>query len=132
MNLKDFSDVEYINLITYKNDKTPITTPVWVADFSNSLVVTTSLNAGKVKRVRNNGKATIYVTNQNGSKKLSESLNLEASLIEDVDLKKQAADLIRKKYGMMAKIIMKGPDENRAIIRLDEKGGENDVSRVRM
>ena len=124
MNLKDFSDVEYINLITYKNDKTPITTPVWVADFSNSLVVTTSLNAGKVKRVRNNGKATIYVTNQSGSKKLSESLNLEASLIEDVDLKKQAADVIRKKYGKMAKMIMKGPDENRAIIRLEEKGGE--------
>ena len=51
MNLKDFTGVEYINLITYKKDKTPITTPVWVADFSNSLVITTSLNAGKVKRL---------------------------------------------------------------------------------
>ena len=124
MNLKDFSGVEYINLITYKKDKTPITTPVWVADFSNSLVVTTSLNAGKVKRVRSNGKATIYTTNQNGTKQLSDSLDLEASLIEDEDMKKQATDVIRKKYGMMAKIIMKGPDENRAIIRLEKKGGE--------
>ena len=124
MNLKDFSDVEYINLITYKKDKTPITTPVWVADFSNSLVVTTSLNAGKVKRIRSNGKATIYTTNQNGTKQLSDSLDLEASLIEDEGVKKQAADVIRKKYGMMAKMIMKGPDENRAIIRLEEKGGE--------
>ena len=124
MNLKDFSDVEYINLITYKKDKTPITTPVWVADFSNSLVVTTSLNAGKVKRVRNNGKATIYTTNQNGTKQISESLDLEATLIEDEELKKKAADIIRKKYGMMAKMIMKGPDEKRAIIRLKEKGGE--------
>ena len=124
MNLKDFSGVEYINLITYKKDKTPITTPVWVADFSNSLVVTTSLNAGKVKRVRSNGKATIYTTNQNGTKQLSDSLDLEASLIEDESVKKQAADVIRKKYGMMAKIIMKGPDENRAIIRLEKTGGE--------
>ena len=124
MNLKDFSDVEYINLITYKKDKTPITTPVWIADFSNSLVVTTSLNAGKVKRVRNNGKATIYTTNQDGTKQLSESLDLEATLIEDEELKKKAADIIRKKYGMMAKMIMKGPDEKRAIIRLKEKGGE--------
>ena len=124
MNLKDFTGVEYINLITYKKDKTPITTPVWVADFSNSLVITTSLNAGKVKRVRNNGQATIYITNQSGSKKLSESIDLKASLIEDVDLKKQAADVIRKKYGMMAKMIMKGPDEKRAIIKLEEIGGE--------
>ena len=124
MNLNDFSGVEYINLVTYKRDKTPITTPVWVAEFSNSLVVTTSLNAGKVKRFRNNGQATIYITNQRGSKKLSDSLDLKASLIEDAELKKQAADLIRKKYGMMAKMIMKGPNENRAIIRLEEKGGE--------
>tara|TARA_Y100000739_G_C20255779_1_gene305440 strand:- start:132 stop:509 length:378 start_codon:yes stop_codon:yes gene_type:complete len=124
MNLKNFTEAEYINLITYKRDKSSVTTPVWVADFSNSLVVTTSLNAGKVKRVRNNGKATIYITNQNGSKKLSESLDLKATLIEDLDLKKQATDLIRKKYGMMAKMIMKGPDEKRAIIKLEEIGGE--------
>ena len=124
MNLKNFTEAEYINLITYKRDKSPVTTPVWVADFSNSLVVTTSLNAGKVKRVRNNGKATIYITNQNGSKKLSESLDLKATLIEDLDLKKQATDLIRKKYGMMAKMIMKGPDEKRAIKKLEEIGGE--------
>jgi len=124
MNLKNFTEAEYINLITYKRDESSVTTPVWVADFSNSLVVTTSLNAGKVKRVRNNGKATIYITNQNGSKKLSESLDLKATLIEDLDLKKQATDLIRKKYGMMAKMIMKGPDEKRAIIKLEEIGGE--------
>ena len=124
MNLNNFIEAEYINLITYKRDKSPVSTPVWVANFSNSLVVTTSLNAGKVKRIRNNGIATIYITNQNGSKKLSESLDLNASLIEDPDLKKQATNLIRKKYGMMAKMIMKGPDENRAIIKLEEAGGE--------
>jgi len=124
MNLNNFIEAEYINLITYKRDKSPVSTPVWVANFSNSLVVTTSLNAGKVKRIRNNGIATIYITNQNGSKKLSESLDLNASLIEDPDLKKQATDLIRKKYGMMAKMIMKNSDENRAIIRLEEIGGE--------
>ena len=123
MELKDFVEVEYINLITYRKDNTPVTTPVWVADYSNSLVITTSLNAGKVKRIRNNGKATIYVTNQSGSKKLSDSLDLQASLIEEASLKKQAADEIRKKYGLMAKMIMKGSDENRAIIKLENKGG---------
>ena len=48
MNLNNFTEAEYINLITYKRDKSSVTTPVWVADFSNSLVVTTSLNAGTV------------------------------------------------------------------------------------
>ena len=123
MELNDFIDVEYINLITYKKDKTPVRTPVWVADYLNSLVITTSLNAGKVKRIRNNGLATIYVTNQSGSEKLSESLDLQASLIDEQSVKKQAADVIRKKYGLMAKMIMKGPDENRAIIKLENIGG---------
>ena len=123
MELKKFVEAEYINLITYRKDNTPVTTPVWVADYSNSLVITTSLNAGKVKRIRNNGKATIYVTNQSGSKKLSDSLDLQASLIEEISIKKEAADEIRKKYGLMAKMIMKGPDENRAIIKLQNKGG---------
>ena len=89
----------------------------------HSLVITTSLNAGKVKRIRNNGLATIYVTNQSGSEKLSESLDLQASLIDEQSVKKQAADVIRKKYGLMAKMIMKGPDENRAIIKLENIGG---------
>ena len=54
---------------------------------------------------------------------ISESLDLKASLIEDADMKKHAADIIRKKYGMMAKMIMKGPDKNRAIIKLEERRG---------
>ena len=31
MNINDFKDVEYINLITYKKDGSSVTTPVWVA-----------------------------------------------------------------------------------------------------
>ena len=121
MNLKNFSDVEFINLITYKKDKTPITTPVWVAEFSNSLIITTSLNAGKVKRVRNNGKATIYVTNQSGSEKLSEAIDVKASIIDNEKEKQLGIKSIQKKYGAMAKVFMRGPDEVRAIIKLEEK-----------
>ena len=124
MNINDFKDVEYINLITYKKDGSSVTTPVWVAPHDNSLVVTTSLNAGKVKRVRNNGKATIYVTNQSGTKKLSESMDVRGSLILDSAVKTEAVNKIKKKYGVISKLFLRGPDENRAIIQLDELGGE--------
>ena len=89
MNINDFRDVEYINLITYRKDGSSVTTPVWVAPHDNSLVVTTSLNAGKVKRVRNNGKATIHVTNQSGTKKLSENMDVRGSLILDSAVKQK-------------------------------------------
>ena len=51
MNLLDFADQEYINLITYKRDDTSVKTPVWVAEYENYLVITSSKSAGKVKRI---------------------------------------------------------------------------------
>ena len=124
MDFNDFKDVEYINLITYKKDGSPVTTPVWVAPHDNSLVVTTSLNAGKVKRVRNNGKATIYITNQSGTKRLSESLDLIGSLVTEPEAKAEAVGVIKNKYGVISQMFLRGPDEHRAIIKLDEVGGE--------
>ena len=124
MRIKDFESVEYVNLVTYKKDGSSVTTPVWVAPYQNSLVVTTSLNAGKVKRIKNNGKATIYVTNQTGSKKLSESLDLSASLISESKDKSEAVEKIKKKYGLISKMFLRGPDEHRAIIKLEKIGGE--------
>jgi len=122
MQLLDFADVQYINLETFKKDGTKVTTPVWVAQLNNALVVTTGKNAGKVKRIRNNGKAIIYTTNQSGSKKLSEELVVQGSILTDEDLKTEAVNILKKKYGMMAKMMLKGPNENRAIIVLEGKG----------
>ena len=124
MRIKDFESVEYVNLVTYKKDGSSVTTPVWVAPYQNSLVVTTSLNAGKVKRIKNNGKATIYVTNQTGSKKLSESLDVSDTLISELKDKSEAVEKIKKKYGLISKMFLRGPDEQRAIIKLEEIGGE--------
>ena len=121
MNLLEFADKEYINLITFRKDNTPVPTPVWLSSLDDCLVVTTNLNAGKVKRIRNNGLATIYVTNQNGSEKLSEAIGVKASLIDNEEEKQLGIKSIQKKYGAMAKVFMRGPDEVRAIIKLEEK-----------
>jgi len=121
MNLLEFADKEYINLITFRKDNTPVPTPVWLSSLEDCLVITTNLNAGKVKRIRNNGLATIYVTNQNGSEKLSEAIDVKASLIDNEEEKQLGIKSIQKKYGAMAKVFMKGPDEVRAIIKLEEK-----------
>ena len=83
MKLKDFSEVQYINLVTYRRDNTPVSTAVWVAGIGDALYVTTGKAAGKVKRIKNNGKATIHETNQSGSQKLSEDLDLLAKIIDD-------------------------------------------------
>ena len=121
MNLLDFADQEYINLITYKRDDTSVKTPVWVAEYENYLVITSSKSAGKVKRINNNGRATIYVTDQIGSSVLSKPLEVRASIIDDEDKKQAALDKIIKKYGSMSKMFIRGSNKNRAIIKIQEK-----------
>jgi len=121
MNLLEFADKEYINLITFRKDNTPVPTPVWLSSLEDCLVVTTNLNAGKVKRIRNNGLATIHVTNQSGSEKLSEEIEVRASIIDNEKDKQLGIKSIQKKYGAMANVFMTGPDEVRAIIKLEEK-----------
>ena len=118
MKLTDFSTVQYINLITYRRDNTPVSTAVWVVWIEDALYVTTGKVSGKVKRIKNNGKATIHETNQSGSQKLSEDLDLHATIVEDRVEKQDGIKAITKKYGLMAKMMMRGPDEDRAIIKL--------------
>ena len=100
MNLLNFADYEYINLITYKKDNTSVKTPVWVAEYENYLVITSSKSAGKVKRINN---------------------NVRASIIDDDEKKQEALDKIIKKYGSMSKMFIRGSNENRAIIKIQEK-----------
>tara|TARA_B100001996_G_scaffold11000_1_gene9242 strand:+ start:231 stop:602 length:372 start_codon:yes stop_codon:yes gene_type:complete len=121
MNLLDFADNEYINLITYRKDNTPVTTPVWLSSVEDYLVITTNVNAGKVKRIRANGKATIYTTDQRGSKKLSDEIDVKASIIQDENEKQLGVKSIKKKYFPISKMFIRGSDEMRAIIKLEEK-----------
>tara|TARA_B100001109_G_C18754475_1_gene423006 strand:- start:124 stop:492 length:369 start_codon:yes stop_codon:yes gene_type:complete len=121
MKLLEFANHEFINLITYKKDGTPVKTPVWVAEHENCLVITSSKSAGKVKRINNNGRATIYVTDRMGSSELSERIDVKASVIKDEELKQNALDKIIKKYGNMSKMFIRGSNENRAIIKIQEK-----------
>ena len=121
MNFLDFAENEYINLITYRKDNTPVTTPVWLSSVEDYLVITTNVNAGKVKRIRANGKATIYTTDQRGSKKLSDEIDVKASIIQDENEKQLGVKSIKKKYFPISKMFIRGSDEMRAIIKLEEK-----------
>ena len=42
-------------------------------------------------------------------------------IIEDENEKQRGIKSIQKKYSPMYKLFMRGPDENRAIIKLEEK-----------
>ena len=53
-------------LTTFKRDATPVTTPVWFNVIDGRIYVTTTADAGKVKRIRNNPRVEFATCTQRG------------------------------------------------------------------
>lgn len=50
---------KYLLLTTYRKDGTAVPTPVWVARDNDQLVAWSAANAGKVKRIRRDGRVEV-------------------------------------------------------------------------
>src|SRR4051812_9023789 len=57
---------KYMNLITYRKSGEAVTTPVWFVERNGRLYVMTQANAGKVKRIRRNGRVQVAPATMRG------------------------------------------------------------------
>ena len=102
--LKQFIDQKYLNLETYKKDKTSVKTPVWFVIEKDQIYITTKETTGKVKRLRNNQNGRIAVCSMKGDIK-GNWINVGLERInEDSDVEK-IVKLRKKKYGFSARLI---------------------------
>ena len=101
--LEPFLDQKYINLETYKNDGTPIRTPVWFVIDKNLIYVITRDSTGKVKRLRNNQNVRIVPCSFKGEPK-NEWVKGAAEKITGEEADK-VIKLRKKKYGMFVRLI---------------------------
>ena len=100
--LDQFLDQKYINLETYKNDGTPIRTPVWFVIDNDLIYVITRDSTGKVKRLKNNQDVRIVPCSFRGEPK-SEWIKGKAENIVG-DGANKIIKLRKKKYGMFARL----------------------------
>jgi uncharacterized protein len=49
-----FADQKYLSLETYRQNGTPVATPMWFTEHDGVFYVYSRANAGKVKRIRRN------------------------------------------------------------------------------
>ena len=98
-----FPNEKYIALETFRKNGTSISTPVWFVEFDDLIWVITRELTGKVKRLKNNNKANIAVSNFSGKPK-GKWFSAQATLIQG-DLSEKAISLRNKKYGFIAKMI---------------------------
>ncbi|NIM25927.1 MAG: PPOX class F420-dependent oxidoreductase [Nitrosopumilaceae archaeon] len=94
---------KYIALKTFKKNGDGVVTPVWYVKEENSLWVTTRKKTAKVKRIRNNNKVQIAISDFSGNPKGQWFYGI-AKIVEG-DVAKRAIRLRNKKYGFMSKVV---------------------------
>ncbi|MBA2285707.1 MAG: PPOX class F420-dependent oxidoreductase [Ktedonobacteraceae bacterium] len=87
----------FIQLTTFRKNGDPVATGVWFAQDQGKLLVTTNGNAGKMKRLRNNGRALIAPSDPRG-RALGEAIEVTARELPP-ERHTYASRLLVKKYG---------------------------------
>jgi len=94
-----FERQSYLNLETFKRSGLGVKTPVWFVQDGPSLYVRTGAESGKVKRVRNNGRVRVVVSDAMGAPR-GEWVEGTARLVEAEEADR-ASRLAARKYGAM-------------------------------
>ena len=101
----DIDNARYVSFVTYKKDGSPVATPVWVVPFEGGYAFTTDPDAYKVKRVRNDARATLTVCNARGTIAEGAVTHLGSAVVLDEDDAEKVARLIAKKYSIGVRLL---------------------------
>ncbi|NKQ56570.1 PPOX class F420-dependent oxidoreductase [Amycolatopsis sp. K13G38] len=96
---------KYVLLTTYRKDGTAVPTPVWAATDDGELVIFSERKAGKVKRIRNDGKVLVQACDLRGSKTHGPAVPGRARLL-DAERTAHALDVIARDYGVFGRVTM--------------------------
>jgi PPOX class probable F420-dependent enzyme len=101
----DLDTAKYVSFVTYKKDGTPVATPVWVVSFEGGYAFTTDPDAYKVKRLRNDARATLTVCDMRGKIAPNAIVYSGAALVLDEADTQRVDALVRKKYSIGYRMI---------------------------
>lgn len=99
-NLEQFKNQQYLTIETYRRNGEGVKTPVWFAQDGEALRVWTQVDAGKVKRIRRDGRVQIVPSTASGEA-LGEWKEASAVLLDQPQELEYTIRLFRQKYGLM-------------------------------
>ena len=89
---------KYLNLATYRRNGQEVRTPVWFAGAGPLYYLFSAGDAGKVKRIRANGRAKVVSCDARGGI-TGEWFEASARLVDEATEIQQAYRALRRKYG---------------------------------
>ncbi len=118
----------YVSLASYRRNGLEVRTPVWLAEVDARYYLFSEGKAGKVKRIRANGRARLAACDLRGSVR-SDWLEARGRIVSDVDLIERVYAALRRKYGWRMRIgdffsKLSGRYDKRAIVELELTGAE--------
>ncbi len=102
----ELGEGKYLLLTTFRKDGRAVPTPVWVVRDGDALAAWSATDAGKVKRIRRDGKVLVGPCDIKG-KPTGESVEARAALLDEVG-SDRVRGLVAKKYGIAGKLTLWG------------------------
>jgi len=107
---------EFIVLTTYRKDGTAVPTTVWFAYDQGKVYITTNTAAGKMKRVRNNGRVEMIPSDRVGNLLELPEIAGVAQEVQAPEEKQRAHAVLEQKYGEPFRQIVSQRSEGRVYI----------------
>jgi PPOX class probable F420-dependent enzyme len=122
-NAFDPTAVRYVSLTTFRRDGREVRTPVWTAQSGGRCYIFSEAHVGKVKRIRNNGRARIAPCTMRGAI-TGPFVDAHARLVHDAATVAQAYAALHAKYGWQMWLIdalskLSGRYDKRVIIEIE-------------
>ena len=95
----------YVVLTTFRRDGRAVPTPIWVAGRDGELVLWSERAAGKVKRIRNDGRVEVQACDLRGQKTHGAKVSGQARLLDAAGTE-QVRRAIARKYGIVGRVTM--------------------------
>ncbi|SNS19850.1 PPOX class F420-dependent oxidoreductase [Rhodococcoides kyotonense] len=108
---QEIADGKYVSLTTFKKDGTPVATPLWGARDGGRLLVWTTADSWKVKRIKRNAAVTIAPCSARGTVQ-GDAVDGRAEILDSSGTE-QARAAIAKKYGILGWLTIKGSNLRR-------------------
>jgi PPOX class probable F420-dependent enzyme len=110
-NFASLASAKYVSLRTFRKTGVAVDTAVWFAMSGDDLVVTTSRETGKVKRIRNTSTVELRECTMRGEVAEGAPVVLANAVVDDSDAARQELHAIMaKKYGFMYRMMtLKSP-----------------------
>jgi PPOX class probable F420-dependent enzyme len=93
----DLDKARYVSFTSVKRDDTAVSTPVWLVPFEDGYAFITDADSFKVRRIRNNPKVTLRVSNVRGRVRPDAMVHEGIAAVQTSEQSIGVEALIRKK-----------------------------------